>query len=176
MEEPLIHPVSENWGQAGRGIATLVRTVSLPRKETHLAVSIYPCSACGHRAKGKLAASYNAWFRADGVRVCYRQRLDEDCFSERILPLIAGLSEAAEDLCSCVICHADASDDLDPTYLTVYLPGAEVREYQMPMHGACAAGIRQRLMDGGELMADRGAQMRGPSSSAPRKDWTVALP
>jgi hypothetical protein len=67
------------------------------------------------------------------------------------------------DVFACVSCGASASEDSDPIYLTLYLPGKEPREYALQLDGACAARLRIPLTQNGKRLPDRGGVVRGPS-------------
>lgn len=138
-------------------------------------MSIRPCSACGKRVHGKLATSYNAWFLADESRVCWRQQLCVPCLTGNLGSLLAKVSEESLDVTVCPACGAESSEDLDPIYLTIFLPKQEPREYALTTCGSCAATLRGSLQEGAKRMADRGAESGG--SGTPHSDpWAGVLP
>lgn len=126
------------------------------------------CSMCRHKRLGeKLSSAYWAWFRSDGERVAWKLRYCLGCAQES-LPLVGAAFRAAEqseDVSSCLSCGTDTSQDLDPIYCTLYLPGKEPMELELALCGACAAKSRIPITDNGERLPDRQGSMRGPSSS-----------
>lgn len=64
---------------------------------------------------------------------------------------------------ACVSCGADASEDSDPVYCTLYLPKKEPMEYALQLDSACAAKLRIPITTRGERLPDRGGVVRGPS-------------
>jgi hypothetical protein len=128
-------------------------------------MSFRPCSICEQRFPGKPATLYSAWFRVDGVRTAYKQRLCPGCFATAYLETLRGVSahDGAEQ--TCPLCGASTKDDLDPIYLTLYLPKQPEREYEIGSCAACAAKLRIVLQQGGEPLADRTRQAGGPSPS-----------
>lgn len=126
------------------------------------------CSLCRHKRLGeKLSSAYWAWFRADGERVAWKMRYCLAC-AQTQLPVLSRAFSVAEDIqevTSCLSCGADASEDLDPIYCTLYLPGREPMEFELVLDSACAGKLRIPITDNGERLPDRGGSMRGPSSS-----------
>lgn len=128
-------------------------------------MSVYPCSVCRQRKPGKLASAYWAWFLPDGERSAWKLRYCPGCAQAALLALLQRLKELGEisDVFACVVCGTNASEDSDPIYLTLYLPGKEPMEYALQLDGACAASLRAPILDRGERLADRGGVVRGPS-------------
>lgn len=126
------------------------------------------CSLCSHKRMGeKLASAYWAWYKADGERIAWKLRYCLACARES-LPLLGSAFQAAEqseDVSSCLSCGIDASEDLDPIYCTLYLPGKEPMEVELALCGACAAKLRIPISENGERLPDRGGGVRGPSPS-----------
>lgn len=139
-------------------------------------MSLYPCSSCGQRTKGRLATAYIAWFKADGARTCYKMRLCFDCVLRNIAPLNKALREAdTTSLTWCPICKSEVvGSDLDPTYVTMYLPKSEGQEFAYQMHAACAAKFRGPVTQDGILQPDRGVIL-GPQDSSPTQDWSQVV-
>jgi len=139
-------------------------------------VSIYPCSRCRKRYPGKLATSYNAWFADGESRVCFRQRLCVGCLGEELGEIIRSQVELSEDAETCPACgSSNANGDLDPTFVTVYMPGREAAEFGLNTCASCAQKLRVELRQGAEAMKDRGVTVGGPPlTQAP--DWGSALP
>jgi hypothetical protein len=130
-------------------------------------VSVYPCSVCRQRKPGKLATAYWAWFNADGGRSAWKVRYCPVCAVESLQTLLLQLRETdgTSSVFACVSCGMDASEDSDPIYLTLYLPGKEPTEYALQLDSACAARLRIQITNGSERLPDRGGLVRGPSSS-----------
>lgn len=115
----------------------------------------------------KLASAYWAWFRADGERVAWKLRYCLEC-ARMHLPVLSNAFaavESSEETFACVSCGADASEDSDPIYCTLYLPGREPMELELQLDSACAGKLRIPITDNGERLPDRQGSMRGPSSS-----------
>lgn len=131
-------------------------------------MSVFPCSVCRTRRPGKMATAYWAWFNADGARAAWKQRFCASCAVEGLQALLSTLKNADLDsnVFACVSCGADASQDSDPVYLTLYVPGRDPQEYALQLDAPCAANIRTAAISGAERLADRGGLVRGPSPSA----------
>jgi len=130
-------------------------------------MSVFPCSVCRQRKPGKLATAYWAWFLADGERSAWKVRYCPACAQEALLALLNSLRELGDlsSVFACVSCGADATNDSDPIYLTLYLPGKDPTEYALQLDSACAAKLRIPITTHGERLADRGGVVRGPSPS-----------
>jgi len=141
-------------------------------------MSVFPCSVCRQRKPGKLATAYWAWFLADGERSAWKLRYCPADAQEALLALLSKLREMGEDstVFACVSCGADATNDSDPIYLTLYLPGKEPMEYALQLDSACAARLRTPITTHGERLADRGGLVRGPSPSASAWDALGLVP
>jgi RNase P subunit RPR2 len=135
-------------------------------------VSFYKCSAHGAKIAGKLATLYSAWFNAANERTAWKQRLCAPCVKETLSPLLAAVQLQSEDVTACPACGTDSSSDLDPIYLTLYLPKQEPREFALTTCGVCAAKCRVSLQVGAEKLPDR--QNGQSDSGAPgADDWGV---
>lgn len=129
-------------------------------------MSVYPCSYCGQRVPGRLASIYSAWFLADGSRTAWKQRACAPCVGRQLRSLLAHAAEENSAVTACPACGSDASNDLDPIYLTIYLPKQEPREFALTTDGACAVTLRLRLQDRAERLPDRqGDHSQGLSSN-----------
>lgn len=130
-------------------------------------MAIYPCSLCGMRRPGKLASAYWAWFNADGARSAWKLRYCLECAPEGLAIVLQSQSHLDSDstVFDCLSCGTNATDDSDPVYLTLYLPGKEPTEYAVQLCGACAAKLRIPITENGERLPDRGGVVRGPSPS-----------
>lgn len=135
-------------------------------------MSLFPCSVCGERAVGKLSSATWAWWRADNVRVAWRQRLCVACFAAGVAPLE---HETRAEPLNCPLCHTAPGDDMDPCYLTVYVPGIGPIRLEMATCGACAVEVRQRAQQGAVKLDDRqvesGGQGPGPQTDAGLDAW-----
>jgi|SRR4051794_19261911 hypothetical protein len=130
-------------------------------------MSVFPCSVCRGRKPGKLASAYWAWFLADGSRSAWKVRYCQGCAQQHLAQLFQTLraSDGTSDVFACLSCGTDASQDSDPIYLTLYLPGKEPEEIALQLDGACAAKLRIPITTHGERLPDRGGIVRGPSPS-----------
>jgi len=129
-------------------------------------VSMFPCSIHGGRVPGKLASVYWRWFNAEGQSVGWKQRMCSVCSVETLRPLIASASTESQDVSVCPACGSDSSRDMEPMFLTVYTPGSESREFQLPICSGCAPAVRAKAETRAERLPDRGGQ-RG--AMAPRE-------
>ncbi len=116
-------------------------------------MSLVPCSACGSRPRGKLIWTAWAWRLADNTRVAYKTTLCVPCFAQHVVPLTIATDEC-EGL-SCIACHADCTNDLDPIYMTIAAPGAGKESYEMPYDAACAVQLRAWIGEHGQRLEDR---------------------
>jgi hypothetical protein len=126
-------------------------------------------NGCG-RLGGPVATLYVAWFNGEAKRVCWRTYLCAQCLRETLQSALAAALQDSMDVTVCPACGTDSSTDLDPIYLTVYLPKQERREYALATCGACAAHLRVRLQKGAVLMEDRQLSSLGAPSLSPQ-DW-----
>lgn len=128
-------------------------------------MSVYPCSVCRQRRPGKMATAYWAWFDANGDRCAWKQRFCAACAQANLHTLLLTLRSEGSDsnTFACVSCGTDASQDSDPVYLTLYVPGREPEELALQLDGPCAANMRSQAQVGAERLADRGGLVRGPS-------------
>ena len=133
-----------------------------------------PWSLCGARKPGKLASAYWAWFLADETRTAWKQRLDAECLTEAYGSLLQKSRSDSMDADTCIACGGSLEGDLDPVFLTLYLPRLEPREYELGTCAACAASLRSIMQTGAEKLEDRSA--RGPSPSAPASNPFADLP
>ncbi len=129
-----------------------------------------PCDACKRVNVGKLSNATWAWWRADNVRVAWRQRLCVECY----LMNVAGLEQAThENPMSCPLCHALPGEQLDPCYLTIYVPAYGPLRLEMATCAPCAVEIRNRAQVGAKLLDDRRASSGG-QDSGPQIDPELA--
>jgi len=139
-------------------------------------VSIYPCSSCGQRQHGKLATVYSAWFDADGKREAWKQRFCAPCLTTLTEGFRDSLSLNMSDVTVCPLCGADASINLDPIYLTLYLPKREPVESALCTCASCAPSLRNLLRVGAQALADRQEKSQGLSNGAPGSDPWEGFP
>lgn len=137
-------------------------------------MSLYPCSFCGRKSTEKMSNATWAWWTADQQRVAWRQRLCIECFVTNV----AGLEQSTrDDPFNCPACHTDQSDDLDPVYLTVFLPGVGPLRLEMATDPKCAVEIRNRALQGAHKLEDRetqfGGQDPGPRTSNTPSAWAA---
>jgi len=117
--------------------------------------SRYRCAVGSHPGKEKLASLYWAWFRADGVRVAQKQRRCPDHAKERLQVILQHAGDDSGDLSLCPGCGGDSASDLDPVFLTLYMPRQEQRTFELGTCSACAAEIRISALEGAEPLKDR---------------------
>jgi hypothetical protein len=115
------------------------------------------CSFCRQRSRDKLATAYWAWFNADGVRVAWKLRYCLDDARQQLSPVFQISSVLAEtsEVFACASCGIGVEQDLDPVYLTLYLPKQERTDVEIPLCGACAARWRIPITEHGEKQPDR---------------------
>ena len=136
------------------------------KERTHGLVSMYPCSVHGGRVPGKLASVYYRWFDPDGQSVGWKQRLCTGCAKAALKPLIAYANSESPDVSVCPACGSDSSRDMEPLFITVYTPGSEGKELELPICSGCAPTVHANAMQGAERLPDRGGS-RG--AMAPRE-------
>jgi hypothetical protein len=124
-------------------------------------MSLIPCDFCHRRVPEKLAQVTTAWYRADGQRVAWRQRLCTACFCANILPLD---QEKNFDALTCPSCGISTDHDMDPVYATIYAPGQGKIQIEAPTCASCAVQVRERAQEGAVKLEDR-ASVEGPATS-----------
>jgi hypothetical protein len=134
-------------------------------------MSVYPCSVCGKRHSGRLASLYSAWFLADGGRTAWKQRVCAPCVRSTLANLLGNALASPQDVTVCPACGSESSNDLDPVYVTLYLPKQEAREYALTTCGPCAVQVRLKLQDGAQRLPDRNGGGAGSSRAAEDDDW-----
>lgn len=146
-------------------------------------MSLFRCSACGERPVGqKLAQATWAWWNAANERVAWRQRLCVACYASTLAPLSVEAERAAQEVTTgdalvCPMCHSISEDDMDPVYVTTFVPGHGPIRLELPLCGPCAVEIRNRAMAGATRLADRefGGQAPGPQTNTPASAWDAFL-
>jgi hypothetical protein len=121
-------------------------------------MSLFPCSACGARRPGKLSNATWAWWNADNERSAWRQRLCVDCYVANVATIE---QSTRDDPMNCPVCHTDAGEQMDPCYLTIYIPGVGPMRLEMATCAPCAVEIRNRALVGAEKLPDRRTESVG---------------
>ncbi len=133
---------------------------------------IIPCGYCGRTNVGKLSSATWAWWNADNVRVAWRQNLCVDCFVTNVASLE---SATRDDPLNCPCCHTAPGEQIDPCYLTVYVPGVGPVRLEMATDAPCAVEVRVRAQKGARKLADRqpqsGGQDPGPQTDPALATW-----
>lgn len=133
-------------------------------------MSFFPCSHCGQRAVGKLAALYANWFKEDESRAAFRTRYCVPCLTELMGSLKNGSSGDSGSLTVCPSCGTDSSQTLSGVYLTIYPPKQPEREYALTTCLSCAELLHQRFESEGDKLGDRTVGAAAPTS-APSAAW-----
>jgi predicted RNA-binding Zn-ribbon protein involved in translation (DUF1610 family) len=134
-------------------------------------VSFFPCSECGQRAVGKLAAVYANWFEEDDSRAAYRMRLCVPCLTRLLAGLKNGNSGDSGALTICPSCGEDSSQSLSGVYLTIYPPKQPEREYALTTCNSCAQLLHQPFVERGDKLGDRTVGAAAPTN-APGSAWS----
>lgn len=139
-------------------------------------MSLIPCDFCHQRVPEKLSQVTWAWYRADGVRVAFRQRLCTGCFAQRVLPLDQQLDYA--NGLTCPVCHISTDDDMDPVYATAFIPGHGRLQLELATCAGCAVKVREVAQEGAAKL--EGGRVEGPSDTSPstlttRESYWAAL-
>lgn len=115
------------------------------------------CYRCGGTFQHKLASAYWAWFNAEGERSAWSMKYCPEC----AVAIFSGLlndSPAADqesEVFACVSCGTDCSQDSDPIFCTLFLPGQPAMELSLQLDGACAANYRGPIVTNGDRLANR---------------------
>jgi hypothetical protein len=134
------------------------------------------CAGCGTRSAGKLASLYWAWFKADGVRTAWKQRLCVSCTIARLSKVLSHSQDQSEDLTMCPSCGTDSSADLDPIYLTLYVPGREKHSADLSTCAVCATHLRVTAQENAMPLSDRSSSGAGSSATDPWDALGLAPP
>ena len=136
-------------------------------------MGLQPCSTCHEKQHGKYANTTVAWWRADNVRVAWRLRICLNCYIVNVAPLDQA---AHENEFACPVCHTEPGSDMDPTYITAFVPEVGKVTVEMATCAADAVKIRAWATDNGELLPDRAVGGQGPGPQRePDSDWTRAF-
>jgi len=136
-------------------------------------MSAYPCSVHGHKINGRLASLYSAWFTADGSRSAWKQRICAPCARQELATVLAHAAEENSAVTVCPACGSDSAADLDPIYLTLYLPKQEPREFALTTCSTCAVTLRVRLQVGAEKLPNRDGFTSRNNSNEETDDWGI---
>ena len=112
-------------------------------------MSLIPCDSCAKRVQEKLSQVTWAWYRADGQRVAFRQRLCVTCYCTNLLPLD---KEKDFDNLTCPACGVGTDRDMDPVYATAFVPSAGRQQFEFATCAPCAVEIRNRAQVGAQKL------------------------
>lgn len=129
-------------------------------------MSHFPCCRHGKKTDGKLTNAYVSWYFPEDKRWCYYTRWCTDCFMEDIYPAIKHLKELGEQSESICIVTGEELEAPLFTYMTLFPPKQEQKEYQFATCPDCFEEFRNNLARGGKLIPDRGAR-DGAQAQAP---------
>ena len=133
-------------------------------------MSFFPCSHCGQRAVGKLAAVYANWFNSEEQREAWRTRLCVACLTDLMGALKNAQYSDSGSLTVCPMCGEDSSQNLSGVYLTIYPPKQSEREYALTTCEPCAASLKLRLQEHADRLGDRGVGAAAPTTP-PSSAW-----
>jgi hypothetical protein len=135
-------------------------------------VSLQRCSGCQERKPGKYANTTVAWWNVANKRLAYRLKLCKDCYGETIEPV--RLNNLENEL-SCPYCHTEPGDDMDPTYVTMFIPNFGKMQLELATCAADAVQLRSYGVEHGELLQDVGVGGLVPGPQTPVSDWDEYL-
>lgn len=137
-------------------------------------MSLFPCTACNERKPGKLANVTVAWWTAAQQRVAWRARLCLACYMAHVAMLHG--YEGTEVLV-CPFCGIDTADDMDPCYVTSFVPLQGKVQLELASCGACAAKFRVWAQGAGVRLSDIGVggQDPGPQPIPPGTEGWAAV-
>jgi len=126
------------------------------------------CSYGGEPAAPKLASIYWAWYTVSGQRVSWKTFSCVGCAPTSLGIIFRSLRNASEspDEKHCASCGQVLDTDIDPIYVTLYLPGQERTDPEVWLDSACAAIIRSQIQSVGQRLPDRNVESRGPLTLA----------
>jgi hypothetical protein len=136
-------------------------------------MSAFPCSIHGHKVNGRLASLYSAWFTANGERSAWKQRICAPCAKQELARVLEHAAEENSAVTVCPACGSDSATDLDPIYLTLYVPKQEPKEFALTTCSTCAVTLRLRLQVGAEKLPNRDGFTSRNNSSDDDTDWGV---
>jgi hypothetical protein len=130
-----------------------------------------PCSACDMKKPGKYASLYWAHFNGNGVRKAWRQALCHDCLMENFASLLGNTNSDSMGASTCPACGGTSATDLDPVFLTLFLPKREPKEFELATCAACAANLLPLTQVGATDLPNRQAGTGAPSPTEP-SEWS----
>jgi len=123
---------------------------------------LIPCSTCGGKLPGKLANVTIAWYTAAQERLAYRLKLCLGCYAAQVAPLQPDPAEAS---LKCPVCHSDPGEQLDPVYVTSYLPDYGKVQMELATCAPCAVKLRVPAQAQGVKLENQfGGQDPGPQT------------
>jgi hypothetical protein len=134
-------------------------------------VHLIPCSFCRQRSDEKLCQVTWAWNPRPKERLAYRQRLCVTCFCTNVLALDK-LYEPDARL-SCPACGIDTEHDMEPVYVTAFVPGTGKITFEFPLCSTHAVDVRVNAQTNAELLPEQPPESRGlaPSTTPPVTAW-----
>ena len=135
-------------------------------------MSLQKCSGCQERKPGKYANVTVAWWNAENKRLAYRMRLCRDCYLEAINDVQINVHE---NEFSCPYCHTEPGDDMNPTYITAFLPNYGKLQLECATCAQDSIILRSFAVEKGELLQDLEVGGLGPSPQTPPLDWNEWL-
>lgn len=133
---------------------------------------LVPCSACGERAPGKLANCTFAYWNAANERSAWRQHLCIACYASQYVNVLQAAMDAP---LACPMCHSDPGEQLDPCYVTLFLPTIGKSQHELATCAPCAVELRNRAQVGARKLDDRrlqsGGQDPGPQTDTAANAW-----
>jgi hypothetical protein len=131
-------------------------------------VSLQKCSGCQERQPGKYANVTVAWWNAKNDRLAYRLKVCSVCWMTNLDELRLSVST---DEFSCPYCHTNPGDDIDPTYVTAFIPNVGKLQLEMATCAVDAVQLRVWAQDHGERLGDNPVGGQGPSPQTPAPSW-----
>lgn len=122
-----------------------------------------PCSGCAEKKPGKYASLYWAHFNGNGERKAWRQNLCRECLVDTFASLLQSTNSGLTDVPTCPACGGTSTGDMDPVFLTLYLPKTDPKEYELATCAACAAKLLPLTEAGATPLENRSATPGAPS-------------
>jgi hypothetical protein len=170
FELPQSPPPGRGYGAPG--VSTRRWGLRSAREESVYALpgSFFVCCNCGQKTVRKLAQIYARWNESNGASVGWKQRYCADCLTLLMGSLLEHRSDESLALTVCPRCGCDASEDLDPIWLNVYVPKQPERVYALTMCESCATLSRDSLTANATRLPDRTLGPKAPETT-PETDW-----
>jgi len=130
------------------------------------------CSVGRHQIDGKAATVYVAWRVPGGDRLAYKLHFCAQHYLAHELRTIQHhLPENDSDGLTCSSCGITIEErDAVLLWSTDYLPKREAAQYTIVCCEPCSQILQHSFSTIGELLPDRGAELRGPSTPDPWRD------